>query len=128
MIKEFQFQCRMYIMFILSSLSQTGDYQSKEGNTMARKKYVLKMRTKLLLTSLFILYFLFLFFQQSLEMQSQQRRIQELQQAISQVQEENESLDRQIEHAKSDEYIEQAARDKLGWVKEGETIFIEKKH
>jgi len=61
-------------------------------------------------------------------MQSQQRRIQELQQAISQVQEENESLDRQIEHAKSDEYIEQAARDKLGWVKEGETIFIEKKH
>ncbi|HHY81196.1 MAG TPA: septum formation initiator family protein [Clostridiales bacterium] len=95
---------------------------------MARKRYVLKLRTKLLLTSLLLLYFLFLFFQQSLEMQSQQDKMQELQQAISQVQLENESLSRQIELTKSDEYIEQAAREKLGWVKEGETIFIEKNH
>ena len=93
---------------------------------MARKGYVLKMRTKLFLTMLILSYFLFLFIQQSFEMQSQQDTMAQLQQAISQVQLENEILTRQIEHTKSEEYIEQAARDRLGWVKEGETIYIEK--
>jgi cell division protein DivIC len=93
---------------------------------MARKGYVLKMRTKLFLTMLILSYFLFLFIQQSFEMQSQQDTMAQLQQAISQVQLENEILTRQIEHTKSEEYIEQAARDRLGWVKEGEIIFIEK--
>ena len=59
-------------------------------------------------------------------MRTQQGTLTQLQQAISQVQHENEVLTRQIEHTKSEEYIEQAARDRLGWVKEGETIFIEK--
>lgn len=93
---------------------------------MARKGYVVKFRTKLLLTMLVLTYFLFLFFQQSHEMRTQQGTLTQLQQAISQVQHENEVLTRQIEHTKSEEYIEQAARDRLGWVKEGETIFIEK--
>jgi cell division protein FtsB len=101
--------------------------QRKVGYTMAKKGYVLKFRTKLLLTLLFLSYFLFLLFQQSFEMQAQQAAISQLQQAISQAQHENEVLLRQIEHTKSQEYIEQAARERLGWVKEGETIFIEKK-
>jgi cell division protein DivIC len=93
---------------------------------MARRGYVLKMRTKLFLTMLFLSYFLFLFIQQSYEMQTQQDTMAQLQQSISQVQHENEILARQIEHTKSEEYVEQVARDRLGWVKEGETIFIEK--
>ena len=93
---------------------------------MARKGYVLKMRTKLFLTMLILSYFLFLFIQQSFEMQSQQDTMAQLQQEISQVQLENEILTRQIEHTKSEEYMEQVARDRLGWVKEGETIYIEK--
>jgi hypothetical protein len=46
--------------------------QRKAGYTMAKKGYVLKFRTKLLLTLLFLSYFLFLLFQQSFEMQAQQ--------------------------------------------------------
>jgi len=59
-------------------------------------------------------------------MLSQQARMDDLREEISQVQHYNETLIRQIQHTQSDEYIEQAARDRLGWVKEGETIFIEK--
>jgi cell division protein FtsB len=93
---------------------------------MARKVYKLKLRTKLLLVILFIGYFLSIVIQQEVEMLSQQARMDDLREEISQVQHYNETLIRQIQHTQSDEYIEQAARDRLGWVKEGETIFIEK--
>ena len=93
---------------------------------MARKVYKLKFRTKLLFVVLFLGYFLSIVIQQEIEMHSQQARIDDLRQEISQVQHYNETLTRQIKHTQSDEYIEQAARDRLGWVKEGETIFIEK--
>ena len=93
---------------------------------MARKGYMLKMRTKLFLTLILLSYFLFVFIQQSFEMQTQQNSINQLQDEISEVQHENELLTRQIEQTKSREYIEKKARERLGWVKEGETIFIEK--
>jgi cell division protein FtsB len=93
---------------------------------MARKGYMLKMRTKLFLTLILLSYFLFVFIQQSFEMQTQQDSINQLQDEISEVQHENELLTRQIEQTKSREYIEKIARERLGWVKEGETIFIEK--
>ncbi|NLU35991.1 MAG: septum formation initiator family protein [Clostridiales bacterium] len=93
---------------------------------MARKGYMLKMRTKLFLTLILLSYFLFVFIQQSFEMQTQQNSINQLQDEISEVQHENELLTRQIEQTKSREYIEKIARERLGWVKEGETIFIEK--
>jgi len=84
------------------------------------------MRTKLFLTLILLSYFLFVFIQQSFEMQTQQNSINQLQDEISEVQHENELLTRQIEQTKSREYIEKIARERLGWVKEGETIFIEK--
>ena len=59
-------------------------------------------------------------------MQTQQNSINQLQDEIPEVQHENELLTRQIEQTKSREYIEKIARERLGWVKEGETIFIEK--
>ncbi|HCS72436.1 MAG TPA: hypothetical protein DIW17_00980 [Clostridiales bacterium] len=93
---------------------------------MARKTYTLKFRARLFITGIILVYFLVLFFQQSFEIHDQQSAMTELQQTIADVQQENEVLSRQIEHTKSDTYIEQAARDKLGWVKDGETIFIEK--
>ena len=107
-------------------LSVPGEIKEEEGIYMAKKRYRLKWRTKLLLASALLRYFFFLFTQQAIEMQRQQNKIEELNQAISQVQLENEVLTRQIEHTQSDAYIENAARDKLGWIKEGETIFIEK--
>jgi cell division protein FtsB len=93
---------------------------------MTRKVYVLKFRTKFFLVVLFLGYCLSIIIRQGFAMHSQQERMDNLQEEIGQMQHDNEVLNRQIEHTKSDEYIEQAARDKLGWVKEGETIFIEK--
>ena len=95
---------------------------------MARKTYTLKFSARLFITGVLLLYFLFLCVQQSFEIQSQKNTMAELQQAVSGAQHENEVLTRQVEHTQSDDYIEQAARDKLGWVKDGETIFIEKDH
>ena len=84
---------------------------------MARKTYVLKFRTKFFLVVLILGYFLSILVRQEFDMRGQQERIVGLQQEISQTQHDNETLSRQIEHTKSEEHIEQAARDKLGWVK-----------
>ena len=45
---------------------------------------------------------------------------------IDAVKDQNEQLERDKEQAAMDEYIEQQARDKLGWVKENELRLIEK--
>lgn len=94
---------------------------------MAKRVYVLKLRTKLIIVMLLLGYFLSTMIQQEWEMHNQQMQISGLEQEVSQAQHDNEILSRQIEHTESDDYIEQAARDRLGWVKDGETIFIEKK-
>lgn len=94
---------------------------------MVKRVYVLKLRTKLIIVMLLLGYFLSTMIQQEWEMHNQQMQISGLEQEVSQAQHDNEILSRQIEHTESDDYIEQAARDRLGWVKDGETIFIEKK-
>ena len=94
---------------------------------MAKRVFVLKLRTKLIIVMLLLGYFLSTMIQQEWEMHNQQMQISGLEQEVSQAQHDNEILSRQIEHTESDDYIEQAARDRLGWVKDGETIFIEKK-
>ena len=93
---------------------------------MGRKGYTLKLRARLFITGVILLYFLFLIVQQSFDIQGQKNTMAGLENAITNVQLENEALSRQIDHTQSDDYIVQAARDKLGWVKDGETIFIEK--
>ena len=94
---------------------------------MAKRVYVLKLRTKFIIVILLLGYFLSTMIQQEWDMHNQRMQISSLEQEVSQAQHDNEILSRQIEHTESDDYIEQAARDRLGWVKDGETIFIEKK-
>ena len=93
---------------------------------MSKKGYRLKFKAKFLVAIVFVGYFSSILFRQELEMHRQKKRIGELRQEISQVKQDNDSLSRRVKHTRSDEYVEQAARDKLGWVKEGETIFMEK--
>lgn len=40
------------------------------------------------------------------------------------VQESNESIKDQIEFAKTDEYMERAAREKIGLIRPGETVYV----
>lgn len=64
--------------------------------------------------------------QQQLIYQQQTQR-KDLQTQLSHLQAANESLERQIENTATDGYIEGVAREKLGWVKPGEILFVEEK-
>ncbi|HZK34183.1 MAG TPA: septum formation initiator family protein [Bacillota bacterium] len=89
-----------------------------------KRKYVLKSRAKVLLTLLILGYFAFIMVQQEFELRNQQVVMDDLQGNISKEQNENEMIRRQIRYTQTDDYIEEAARSRLGWVKDGEIIFI----
>ncbi|MCM8901866.1 septum formation initiator family protein [Caldicoprobacter algeriensis] len=95
---------------------------------MARRRYVLKPRAKLMIAVLVVGYFIFTFIQQELKIREQHAQMEHLRQQIQQVEEYNAELERQIEYTKSEEYIEKAARERFGWVKKGEIKFIEKQN
>lgn len=56
---------------------------------------------------------------------NQREQYESIHKQIEQVRLENEDLQRKIEFAKTDSYIERIARDQLGYVKEGEIKFVE---
>lgn len=93
-----------------------------------KKKYVLKPRVKVFILLFVISYFSIAFLKQELKMRDQYDKADGLKQEIAEVQERNEELQRLIQYTKSDEFIEKVARERLGWVKEGEIKFIEKKN
>ncbi|NLX71191.1 MAG: septum formation initiator family protein [Clostridiales bacterium] len=95
---------------------------------MARRRYVLKTRVKLMIVMLILGYFLVTYVQQELRIREQHAKMEQLQQQIEQVEELNADLERQIEYTKSPEYVEKVARERFGWVKKGEIKFIEKKN
>ncbi|MBE3102101.1 MAG: hypothetical protein IMZ47_07540, partial [Firmicutes bacterium] len=69
---------------------------------MAKRVFVLKLRTKLIIVMLLLGYFLSTMIQQEWEMHNQQMQISGLEQEVSQAQHDNEILSRQIEHTESD--------------------------
>ncbi len=93
---------------------------------MKRKRYVLKPRMKILLVLLFLSYFGITMFKQEIKMNEQGERIRTLKEQIAQTEEINADLERLIQYTESEEYVEKVARERLGWVKKGEIIFIEK--
>lgn len=95
---------------------------------MSRRKYVFKTRTKIFVFLLFLGYFFVVFIKQEAKMNEQYKEIAELEQNIATVEEETQDLDRMIRYTDSEEYMERVARERLGWVKKGEIIFIEKKN
>lgn len=60
-------------------------------------------------------------------MDEQRERIHALKEQIAHTEDTNADLEHMIHYTDSDEYIEKVARERLGWVKKGEIIFIEKK-
>ena len=95
---------------------------------MKRKKYVLRPRMKIFLALLFLGYFGITMLKQEFKMNEQHDRIQHLKEEIAETEEINVDLERLIQYTESEEYIEKVARERLGWVKKGEIIFIEKKN
>lgn len=93
-----------------------------------RKKYVLKPRVKIFLLFLIIGYFSVVFIKQEFKIREQYNEANALKQQIMEVREKNQELERLIQYTQSDEYIEKVARERLGWVKDGEIKFVEKKN
>ena len=91
-----------------------------------KTKRAIKTRFFVILFLVVMLYAGYLFVKQQLKMGELNAQAAEIQQQIEQVDDANEQLERDIEYAQTDEYIESQARDKLGWVKEDEIKFIEK--
>lgn len=94
---------------------------------MKKKRYTLRLRTKIFLALLFLGYFGITMLKQEIKLNEQKEEIQHLKEQIAETEEVNAELERLIEYTESEEFIEKVARERLGWVKKGEIIFIEKK-
>ncbi|NLN42377.1 MAG: septum formation initiator family protein [Clostridiales bacterium] len=94
---------------------------------MKKKRYTLRLRTKIFLALLFLGYFGITMLKQEIKLNEQKAEIQHLKEQIAETEEVNAELERLIEYTESEEFIEKVARERLGWVKKGEIIFIEKK-
>ena len=94
---------------------------------MKKKRYTLRLRTKIFLALLFLGYFGITMLKQEIKLNEQKAEILHLQEQIAETEEVNAELERLIEYTESEEFIEKVARERLGWVKKGEIIFIEKK-
>ena len=94
---------------------------------MKKKRYVVKPRLKIFLALLALGYFGLSLLKQEIKINQQNERIHDLREQIVQAEDTTAELERLIQYTESEEYIEKVARERLGWVKKGEIIFIEKK-
>lgn len=94
---------------------------------MKRRRYTLKPGTRVIIVLAILVYFSFTFIKQEFIIEDQYAKMDSLNAEIAQVEGQNDDLKRQISYSKSQKYIEKMAREKLGWVKEGEIVFIEDK-
>ncbi|HHW71049.1 MAG TPA: septum formation initiator family protein [Clostridiales bacterium] len=95
---------------------------------MNKKRYVIKPRIKVVVMLFIFVYLATIFVKQEFILREQNKETCKLETQIEQVREENSDLERQIEYTQSESYIERMAREKLGWVREGEKVFIEEKN
>ncbi len=94
---------------------------------MARTRWRMKPRLKLLIFAAIFLYVGTVLVQQEFKMREQLKEKAALLEKMEETREINEELRYKLEYMETDEYVEKAARERLGWIKEGEIKFIEKK-
>ncbi|NLJ66657.1 MAG: septum formation initiator family protein [Clostridiales bacterium] len=93
---------------------------------MKKKRYVVKPKLKIFLALLALGYFGLSLLKQEIKINQQNERIHDLREQIVQAEDTTAELERLIQYTESEEYMEKVARERLGWVKKGEIIFIEK--
>ncbi|MGI6706057.1 MAG: FtsB family cell division protein [Clostridia bacterium] len=94
---------------------------------MARTRWRMKPRLKILIFTAIFLYVGMVLVQQEFKMREQRQEKAALLQKIEETREINEELRYKLEYMETDEYVEKAARERLGWIKKGEIKFVEKK-
>jgi len=73
----------------------------------------------------FVVYAVIMLVKQSTIINRQKLEQEDFIRVKTQLESEISSLENELEHVGSDEYVEQIARERLGWVKEGEIKFVE---
>ena len=92
---------------------------------MAKTKRKMRRKLKWIISCAVTVYVAVMLIQKQEQMRDQAAQMAAIRDQMAQAQATNEQLERDIAFAKTDEYIENAARDKLGWVRENEVIFME---
>ena len=93
-------------------------------NQMERRKKRMKHPLRLLGLLALAVYVTVLFFRQEVCMYAQQKQIASLNEQITQENDAQAKLREDIAFCRSDEYTEIAAREKLGWIRKDEILFI----
>lgn len=93
---------------------------------MKKAKIVMKRRLKVAIVLFMMGYFGFILLEQEIALNDQRLEIERLTHEIVASEKQNEEIERMIEYTDTLEFIESAAREYFGWVKEGEIKFIEK--
>lgn len=93
---------------------------------MKKTKIVMKRRLKVAIVLFLLGYFGFILIEQEIALNDQRFEIERLTHEIAASEKQNEEIERMIEYTDTLEFIESAAREYFGWVKEGEIKFIEK--
>ena len=93
---------------------------------MAKKKKKLTGRFKFFVLFACAVYTLVIFFMQESNIRSQKQEMSDLQQQKEQAIADNEFAQQNMLYITSNDYIEKVAREKLGWVTDGEIKFIQK--
>lgn len=92
-----------------------------------KKKVDLKIFLRRSLLCVLVLYMCYLFLAQQFDFARLGKETDVLDSKISEAQETHEALTREMENAETPEYIERVARDKLGYMKPDEKVFIDQK-
>ena len=66
-----------------------------------------------------------IFVHQERTMKVQREQLKQLQQSLQELQENNDLLREEISYMDSDAYIERVAREKLGMIRKGETVYVD---
>ncbi|MGI6161210.1 MAG: FtsB family cell division protein [Christensenellales bacterium] len=91
-----------------------------------KKKRKVSLRFLVVALAAFLIYAGFTFFDQQARLNRIHNEQLEVNKAMEQVQNEIDLLESKVKYTESDEFIEGLARERLGWVKEGETRYLEK--
>ena len=67
------------------------------------------------------------FIVQQNKMGEQKEALQDIKSQIQEVQDQQSKLEAKIDNTQTQEYVERTAREKLGWIKEDEIKFVERK-
>ncbi|MGF7398124.1 FtsB family cell division protein [Thermoanaerobacterium thermosaccharolyticum] len=84
-----------------------------------------KIKFKTILLLLFVVYVAFTFVKQQITLNILDNRLNAVTSKVNAAEEENKKLNNQIKYIKTNEFIENEARQKLGLVKKGEIMFVD---